>query len=203
MRTTAVRSLLASSLLATFALAACTSSPPRGKPAGRAEDPTTTTKSEKGSAQISIQALSEASDQVAQQLAMDLNVVPELNQGFRSTVVFGDINNKTGIVPTTDFEAFRTNTRARLQSRSLLAKIRWIESRSRVEQIAAREQVPGADNSLPPLNPQYTYFLNGDMYRVDRNDGRMNYYTMTYNLTNMATGEIIWISSPYEIKQVR
>ncbi len=185
------------------ALAAC-SSPPRGKPAGRAEDPTTTTRSERGSAQISIQALTEASDQVAQQLSADLNVIPELNQGYRTTVVFGDINNKTGIVPTTDFEAFRANTRAKLmQSRSLLVKVRWVESRARVEQIAAREQSPGADNSLPPLNPAYTFFLNGDMYRVDRNDGRANYYTMTYNLTNMASGEIVWNSSPYEIKQVR
>jgi hypothetical protein len=191
-------------LCAVALLSACQSSPPRGEPAGRAEDPTTTTRSEKGSSLISIQALSEASDQIAQQLATDLNIVPELNQGYRSTIVFGDINNKTGIVPTTDFEAFRANTRAKLmQSRSLLAKIRWIESRARVEQIAAREQVPGADNTLPPLNPQYTYFLNGDMYRVDRNDSRTNYYTLTYNLTNMASGEIIWISSPYEIKQVR
>lgn len=183
------------------ALVAGCSSPPKGTYSGRV-DTTTTTKAEFGGRQISITALSEASDQVAQQLAADLDAVPELNQGFRSTIVFGDINNKTGIVSTTDFEAFRMNTRAKLmQSRSLMNKVKWIESRSRVEQIVAREQAQGAAGTLPALNPQYTFFLNGDMYRVSRGNDKVNYYTMTYNLTSMQDASIVWTSSPYEIKQ--
>ncbi len=194
------RVLSATPLIALALLSAC-EAPPRGNYSGRV-DQTTKTKAEVGDHRISVTSLSEASDQVAEQLSADLNVVPELNTGFRSTVVFGDINNKTGIVSTTDFEAFRNNTRAKLmQSRSLLSKIKWVESRSRVEQIAAREQAPGSQTGLPALNPQYTFFLNGDMYRVERNNEKVNYYTITYNLTSMADGSIIWTSSPYEVKQ--
>jgi hypothetical protein len=189
-------------------LPAC--SPPKGDYTGRV-DTRSTTPAERGERRISVAALSEQSDLVAEQLAADLNEVPDLNRGYRSTVVFGDISNKTGIVPTTDFEAFRANTRAKLmQSRSLNNKVRFVENRARVEDLVARERGTSGDllqeqgrGTVAAVNPEYTYFLNGDMFRVDRGGGNVNYYTMTYNLTSMATGEIIWISSPYEVKQAR
>lgn len=187
-------------------------SPPKGAPTGRVPL-TDTTAAERASPQVSIVGLTEQSDLTAEQLAADLNSLPELNQGFRSTVVFGDIVNKTQIVPTSDFEAFRTKIRARLmQSQMLRNKVRWVENRSRVEQLRAREgastgqdllQEGGRTGGVAPLNDQHTYFLNGEMYRLDRGNGSVNLYSMTYNLTSMATGELVWSSAPYEIKQIR
>ncbi len=187
-------------------------SPPKGEGTGRVE-PTDTTKAERYSPQLSITGLTEQADQTAELLAADLKSIPELNQGFRSTVVFGDIVNKTQIVPTSDFEAFRTKIRNRLmQSQMLRNQIRWVENRARVEQLRAREgagrpqdllQEGAPAGGVAPLNEAYTYFLNGEMYRVDRGNSTINLYSMSYNLTSMATGEIIWTSPSYEIKQIR
>ncbi len=200
------------SLLAALPLVVGACSPPKGEGTGRVP-PTDTTPAERNSPQISLTGLTEQSDLTAEQLAADLNSLPALNTGFRSTVVFGDIVNKTQIVPTSDFEAFRTKIRARLmQSQMLREKVRWVENRSRVEQLRAREGASSGQDLLQdgsgargvqPLNDQYTYFLNGEMYRVDRGNSTINLYSMTYNLTSMSTGEIVWSSSPYEIKQIR
>jgi hypothetical protein len=189
-------------------LPAC--SPPKGEPTGRAPS-TDTTPAERRSAQVSITGLTEQSDLVAEQLMADLNTIPELNGSYRSTVVFGDIMNKTGIVPTSDFEAFRTKIRGRLlQSQALRAKVRFVESRAKVEELRRREGAGGTDllqqgtsGGVQPLNDQYTYFLNGEMYRVERGNSSVNLYSMSYNLTSMSSGEIIWTSPSYEIKQVR
>lgn len=191
-----------------FLLTAC--SPPKGEPTGRAPS-TDTTPAERRSAQVSITGLTEQSDLVAEQLMADLNSIPELNAGYRSTVVFGDIMNKTQIVPTSDFEAFRTKIRGRLlQSQALRNKVRFVESRAKVEELRRREGAGSSDllqqgtaTGVQPLNENYTYFLNGEMYRVDRGNSAVNLYSMSYNLTSMSTGEIIWTSPSYEVKQVR
>src|SRR3954465_3112376 len=73
--------------------------PPRGENPGRVEV-TDTTHAEKYDPQVQQTALHEFSDLVAQQLAADLQSVFGANQQYRVTVVFGDIVNKTGIVPT-------------------------------------------------------------------------------------------------------
>jgi hypothetical protein len=177
--------------------------PPQGKPPGRVEV-TNTTPAEAASPEVQQTALHEFSDQVAQQLAADFQRVPELNQSYRVTVVFGDIVNKTEVVPTTDFEAFRTRIRQKLmQSQMILKNIRFVENKARVNDLIAREgdNAPGRAS----LDPKYTYFLNGEMYRSTRTatHQEVNEYLMSYNLTSMDTGEIIWTNSPYEVKQVR
>jgi hypothetical protein len=204
------RLLAATSIAASCMLLLPACSPPKGEPTGRAPS-TDTTPAERRSAQVSITGLTEQSDLVAEQLMADLNTIPELNGSYRSTVVFGDIMNKTGIVPTSDFEAFRTKIRGRLlQSQALRAKVRFVESRAKVEELRRREGAGGTDllqqgtsGGVQPLNDQYTYFLNGEMYRVERGNSSVNLYSMSYNLTSMSTGEIIWTSPSYEIKQVR
>ena len=196
--------------LASVALLAAGCSPPRGESTGRVEN-TDTTKAERSSPQVSITGLTEKADQVAEQLMADLNTIQELNGSYRATVVFGDIMNKTGIVPTSDFEAFRTKIRGRLlQSQALRNKVRFVENRAKIEQLRRREGAGGGDllqqnpgTGVKPLNEEYTYFLNGEMYRVDRGEGQVNLYSMSYNLTGMSSGEIIWTSPSYEIKQVR
>jgi hypothetical protein len=204
------RLLAATSIAASCMLLLPACSPPKGEPTGRAPS-TDTTPAERRSAQVSITGLTEQSDLVAEQLMADLNTIPELNGSYRSTVVFGDIMNTTGIVPTSDFEAFRTKIRGRLlQSQALRAKVRFVESRAKVEELRRREGAGGTDllqqgtsGGVQPLNDQYTYFLNGEMYRVERGNSSVNLYSMSYNLTSMSSGEIIWTSPSYEIKQVR
>lgn len=204
------RLLAASSIAASCMLLLPACSPPKGEPTGRAPS-TDTTPAERRSPQVSITGLTEQSDLVAEQLMADLNTIPELNGSYRSTIVFGDIMNKTGIVPTSDFEAFRTKIRGRLlQSQALRAKVRFVESRAKVEELRRREGAGGTDllqqgtaGGVQPLNDQYTYFLNGEMYRVERNNSQVNLYSMSYNLTSMSSGEIIWTSPSYEVKQVR
>lgn len=191
-------------------LSAC-NAPPRGKGVGRVET-TDSTRAETRSAQVQPAALIEFSDQVAQQLAEDLSKLPEFNGGYRSTVVFGDLSNKTGIVPTTDFQAFRTRVRQKLlQSTVVRNKIRWVESLDKVEDLRRRELGTGRSDVLQegtaggrstPLNADYTYFLDGEMYRVDRGNGAVNLYMLSFNLANAQSREIVWTNSPYEIKQV-
>lgn len=190
-------------------LGAC--SPPKGEQTRRVEV-SDTTKAERRSAQVQPAALVEFSDQVAQQLAEDLAALPEFNNGYRSTVVFGDIDNKTGIVPTTDFQAFRTRVRQKLlQSTVVRNRIRWVESLGKVEDLRNKElggnqrgdvlQEGQPTTGTTPLNAQYTYFLDGEMYRVDRGNGGVNLYMLSFNLTNAQTREVVWTNSPYEVKQ--
>jgi hypothetical protein len=189
-------------------LVAC--APPTGSTSGRV-DPARTTPAEANDPRVQPTALFEFSDQVSQQLAADLKDVPELNGEYRATVVFGDHVNKTGIVSTSDFEAFRTRIRQSLmQSRNVLRNVRFVESKARVDELIRRESSSnrdllqeGARGERAPLTPDHTYFLNGEMYRVERGGSVVNTYLMSYNLTRMSDGEIIWTNAPYEIKQAR
>ncbi|HYF14405.1 MAG TPA: hypothetical protein VD971_04950 [Phycisphaerales bacterium] len=188
-------------------LAGC-QQPPRGNTGGRI-DPVRTTPAEMGDPRVLPTALFEFSDQVAQQLAADLKDVPELSGEYRATVVFGDIANKTGIVPTSDFEAFLKRTRQSLmQSRNVLRNVRFVENKARVDQLIRRESSSSQDllqegrrTERADLNPDHTYFLNGEMYRVERGGSAVNLYMLSCNLVRMSDGEIVWTNSPYEIKQ--
>lgn len=195
----------------TLFLAACQMAP-SGDTGGRV-DPSRTTPAERNDARVLPSALFEFGDGVAQQLVSDMKDIPELNGEYRATVVFGDINNKTGIVSTNDFEAFRTRIRGQLmQSRTVLKNVRFVESRARVNDLIRRETGSGGGGDLlqegtrkerTELNAAYTYFLNGDMYRVERGGNAVNLYMMNFNLTNMESGEVIWTNTPYEVKQAR
>jgi hypothetical protein len=189
-------------------LAGC--QPPVGDTGGRV-DISRTTRAERNDPRVLPASLFEFSDQVSQQLAGDLKQVPELNGEYRATVVFGDIVNKTNIVPTSDFEAFRTRIRASLmQSQNVLKNVRFVENKQRVDQLIRRETSSGGDllqdgarQERKDLNPAYTYFLNGEMFRVERGGGNVNTYLLNFNLTNMEDGSIIWTNAPYEVKQAR
>jgi hypothetical protein len=156
-------------------------------------------------------SLFEFSDKVAQQLAADMKTVPALNTEFRQTVVFGNLVNKTGVVPTSDFEAFRTRIRGSLmQSQNVLKNVRFVENKAGVDANIRRETGRSTDllgegrrTERAELDPANTYFLDGEMYRVDRGQSSVNLYMLSYTLTNMATGEIIWQNAPYEVKQAR
>jgi hypothetical protein len=174
--------------------------PPRGEQ-NRRVDISDTTKAERRSAQVQPTALVEFSDQAAQQLVQDLVGLPEFNSGQRVNVVFGDIVNKTGIVPTSDFEAFRSRTRSKLLTSSVArGKVRWIENRARMDELRRREA--GSDpGKSEELNWAATYFLNGEMYNVSRVEGQAVYmYLLNWTLTHADSRELIWQNS-YEVKQ--
>ena len=137
------------------------------------------------------------------QTLADVAESPHLHSGAdRATVVFGDIVNKTGIVPTSDFEAFRTRTRQKLmQSSYIRSRINFVENRARLENLQDRELV---GSGRKPLDADRTFFLNGAMYRITRgNSESVNLYELSWELTRASDGSIVWSSAPYEIKQVR
>ncbi len=185
--------------------------PPPGDTGGRV-DVSRTTPAERNDARVNTSSLFEFSDQIAQQLAADMAEVPELNDQYRATVVFGDIVNKTTIVSTSDFEAFRTRIRSKLmQSRNVLKNVQFVADRASADALIRREtstsgdllQDGGGRPGRAPLNAAYTYFLNGEMYRIERGNASVNTYSMSFNLMNMETGALIWSSAPYDVKQAR
>ena len=200
------RLLAATSIAASCMLLLPACSPPKGEPTGRAPS-TDTTPAERRSPQVSITGLTEQSDLVAEQLMADLNTIPELNGSYRSTIVFGDIMNKTGIVPTSDFEAFRTKIRGRLhQSQALRAKVRFVESRAKVEELRRREGAGGTDllqqgrdhrapvpdaarrRGFELLEQCYIFFSN--MRRTDGIFGREGLYRATLQRLKLVIGNI-------------
>jgi len=185
---------------ATLALLLASCAPPKGEQTRRVET-NDTTRAERQSAEIQPAALAEFSDQVAQQLTADLIALPEFNQGGRVNVVFGDISNRTGIVSTTDFEAFRVRVRQKLiNSPVARTRIRWIESRAKMEELRQRESV-GQPGGADLLAPERTFFLNGEMFRVVRQPDQVNLYMLSFKLTNAQSLEIVWENVPYEVKQ--
>lgn len=193
---------------AAMVLGACQPLP--GSTGGRV-DPVGTTRAEASDPQVLPSALFEFSDRVSEQLARDLRGIRDLQGDQKLTIVFGDIRNRTGIVPTSDFEAFQTRVRGRLmQSGVVRDNVRFVEVRERVDDLIQREtgtagrkqaRSEGRYLERSELDPATTYFLNGDMFRVDRGGERVNLYLLNYTLVNMQDGAIVWQNTPYEIKQ--
>jgi hypothetical protein len=184
------------------------SSPPMGNSGGRTPMGDST-RAEAGSRLVTTQELSEFRDQSAERFSQDIMELDEFQQ-FKSTIVFGDIVNKTGLVPTADFEAFRTGLRDRLiNSKVMRNKVRWIESKARWEDLKKKElgnsgdllQEGAAAGADRKLNPEYTYFLNAEMYRVARGGDDVQMYSLTFNLMRASDSEIV-INKTFESKRI-
>jgi len=184
----------------------CQSPPPDyNDPPGRVPV-TTSTAAERGSNRIQPPSLIEASDEVAQNLVQDLANTTVIREApDRATIILGDINNKTRIVSSDEFEMVRSRIRnTLLNSDYSREKLRWVENRARLLNIAAREGVgetPGASQP-PAYDPETTLALNGDFYRIDRRGDKddTNLYYMEFQLVHFATNEIVR-SYRYEVKQ--
>jgi hypothetical protein len=189
--------------LLTAGSVACKSEPPRGSNSGRI-DPSITTDAEINDARILPVSLMEFSDQVAQQVAQDIGEMPEIAPGgARSTIILGDINNKTTIVSSDEFELARARIRnTLLSSKYVRGKVAWVENRARLASLAAREGVGTASNPAGPdaYDPRNTFTLNMDVYRINR--GRVNQYYVEAQIVSFSSNEII-LSKRYEVKQVR
>lgn len=176
--------------------------PPQGDRGSRV-DPGTVTTAERRSPGVLPTDLKEFSDQVSQRVAQDIAMIPEIkNAPGRVTVIVGDINNKTGIVSSNDFEYVRSRLRNNLlQSAYVKDKIRFVENRARMSGLRERELVgPNANNAEPPnYDPATTFALNGDFYRIARGDS--NLYYMEFQLVHFKSNEIVF-SDRYEERKI-
>ncbi|MFW6060513.1 MAG: hypothetical protein ACODAQ_10035 [Phycisphaeraceae bacterium] len=172
-------------------LAAC-DNPPRGARAGRVGMTDVTTE-EARSGRILPGALIEFSDQVAEEMAADIAGIPRVRDTEeRVTVVLGDIENNTGVVSTNDFEMMMHRMRNRLNNQPpTQEKLRFVERRGRMLDLAQREGVAREDGTTGPdaYDPETTYALNGTVYRVGR--GSVNLYYMDVQLTHFASNELV------------
>ncbi|RMH11764.1 MAG: hypothetical protein D6695_08410 [Planctomycetota bacterium] len=188
-------------------LCSCESQPPVGDRAGRVEV-SDTTPPEAADARPLVADFIAYSDQIAEALMRDMLNTPELAplHSDRTTVLYGDIKNETGIVSTNDFEVVRERTKNRLkQSRMFNDRFRFLTSRQRLEELQQTElgddlfETDARGRVLNPrIHPEDTLLLNGTMYRISR--GPTSYYLMTFELVRFSDGEIVW-TNDYETKR--
>lgn len=175
--------------------------PPPSNAYGPRLDPATTTRGEAGQREILPVGWLEFADSASQQLVGDLSRLEEFNGPYRVTIIFGDIINKTQVLSTAEFEQFRTNFRGALvNSKTFADKAVFRTERARMESIRDRELTQGSSSpGLKPLNEEYTYILQGEMYATLRSDSAL--YSLTFQLVNFASGEGVWQNLPYNFKQ--
>lgn len=171
------------------------------EPRGRIEVQETT-RAERESGLIQPTSLIEFSDQVPRALVQDLNTSPKLADAERPIVILmGDINNKTDVVSSDEFEMVASRIRSRLINSSAQGELVFLERRARVARQAEREGVVNPETGTSEralLSGDATYLLSGDFYRVGRSN--TNLYTMEFMLQNVQTTEIVF-SDRYDMKQ--
>jgi|GEM_PF-1452679 len=134
----------------------------------------------------------------------------------RVTILLGDINNKTSIVSTNDYEYVASGIRNRLiRAKATRDKMKFVEKRRRVENIAAKERVAtapapqdaaseeivwgGGSYYVPDYDAGSTYGMFMDVYQINR--GKTNLYYVEVQLVAFASNEIVY-SYKSETKQV-
>lgn len=195
--------LVAALLAGPVALSGC-DTPPRGDRGGRI-GVTEAHPSETSRSQILPTSLIEFSDIVAERLARDIiDTTPRIRDADeRVTVILGDINNRTQIVSSNDFEMMLRRTRSNLNNAPVTReRLMFVEDRARMMDLAQREGVARDDGTSGPdvYDPETTYVLNGDFFRISR--GRANLYYMELQLVHFASNEQIF-SASYESPQAR
>ena len=134
----------------------------------------------------------------------------------RATILLGDINNKTTSMSTNDYEYVVSGIRSNLiRSQAAGNKLKFVETRRRVENIAANERVAtapapvvaqgeeikwgGGSYYVPDYDANSTYGMFMDVYEIRR--GKAGLYYIEVQLVSFATNEIIY-SFQTETKQV-
>jgi PBP1b-binding outer membrane lipoprotein LpoB len=183
-------------LIATLLTLGC-----KTEPRGRIEVQEAT-QAERESGLIQPTALIEFSDEVPRALVQDLYSSPKLADVPRPIVVLmGDINNKTGVVSSDEFELVASRIRSNLINSSAQDELVFLERRARVSRLAEREGVVNPDTGTSEralLAGDATYLLSGDFYRVGRSN--TNLYYMEFMLVNIQTTELVF-SERYDVKQ--
>lgn len=172
------------------------------KTEGGRVDISETTSSEKDSGDILPIAYVEFSDEAAQQLIQDLSHIDEIRDAPEPvTILIGDINNKTGRIPSSEFEMVASRLRNNLiRSRIARNEMKFVERRARMERIAERERVGSVEVPAGPddYDPATTFSLNTDAYLVSRGDTKQ--YYLEFTLSHFASNVIV-DSFRYEMKQ--
>lgn len=152
------------------------------------------------SPQILPTTFEEFAEQLAQDFAQDLTQIKS-EQGIeqRVTIAFGDIQNRTGIVSSSEFEIIRNSMRARLiQSPFIRREARFVESRARMNALIRTET--GQMDEVDRIELANSWVLNMDVLRAGRD--RMNLYAVYARLVDFRTGEIVF-EREYQSKQVQ
>ena len=189
-----------------FAAPGC--QPDTGETGGRI-DPYSTTKDDLRSDRVSLPALMQFGDQVAQRVAKDLKDIDEIeSRQTRAILELGTIVNKTK-TPTQDFEQFQVRLRSALRKSPFIRdRFKFVESGGRGDAEKMRTQGPGAEDLLQEgtgtggtdrYDAKDTYVLQGDFYEAKRGD-RSQYY-MNFKLTNVQSREIVF-EDDYDLGQV-
>lgn len=193
----------------------CQSSPPPPPGGVTGRIPTDViTDAELRSGQISLVSLTEFADGAAEQLIADLATLPEFQPGgqyadYMVSIIYGDIINESGNVRSGDLRAIRQGIRSRLNnSRFARNNIQFVTNRARRQRLQQQEFGSNQEDLLQEgrqtsidqsQNPEYTLFLNGELYRMSR--GSVHQYSLNFHLIRATDGVIIWDSLPYESKE--
>jgi hypothetical protein len=169
-----------------------------------------TTAAEASSGKILIGDLASASIQIAEQFVVELNdLVLEEWDGYRVTLIVGDMDNKTtgrARVSTADFEYVQDRILSQLISnKTFRNNVKVTRKSSRIERLKNREGIrPGnlldanvTAGSIDRGNEEYVYFLNSDMYTINR--GSTSLYFLKFTVDNASDGAIIF-AGDYEVK---
>jgi hypothetical protein len=160
---------------------------------GRIE-PSRTSRAEARDRLIQPAALLEFSDQVAMDVVQQLNQMPRVRDAREPvTVILGDIDNRTNVVNTADFELVTSRVRNQLvNSRVSRDRLRFVENRARLERIAQREAVVNVDGTIagpPAYDARNTFYLNMDAIRVGR--ANTSLYYMEAQLVSASDNSIV------------
>jgi hypothetical protein len=150
--------------------------------------------------QITINDLRTAGDEVAQALAADLeNLVRSDFGGERVALFFGDISNKTGSVPTTDFDVVRRQIRNEMfRNPYFRDNVQLREASSRARANSNREREGGSGDPFGgsegfqglDVDPNYVFFLNGDARKLDRQSETG--FFIEFTVTRESNAEIVF-----------
>jgi uncharacterized lipoprotein YehR (DUF1307 family) len=181
----------------------------KGYSSGRV-DLAQTTSAERNSGKILIGDLAAASSKIAEEFVMQLNRIAEEEwSGYRVTLIVGDIANKTSgraRISTTEFEYVRDRILSQLtKNKTFRDNVKVTRKSSRIEQLKTREKMNSGNlldddsnaNAIDRGNDKYVYFLNADMYTINR--GTTSLYNLKFTVDSAHDGAIVF-SENYEVK---
>lgn len=151
--------------------------------------------------------LRQACDEVAQRLAADINGIVEREfRGYRVSLLLGDLENRTGDVPTQDFAYMQHRIKNQLmQSKLFRDSVRVFENRDKWERTRNKEfgdrEDPdilqtGTDQTAQRVNEEYALFLSGEAYAVHRSQSHL--YYVAFKLVRASSGEEVFVHD-YEL----
>ena len=176
--------LLSAAVISMGGLAACeTTTPDFGRTTTRPADQRVS--SERG---LASKDLVSATDDMTQSIAS----MPEFRDApYRVQIVMDRVQNRTSM-PARDFDIYLARIRANLNQSGARYNIGFVENRSSLEAVRAREGAPAIDYQTKADDT-----LKGVFYDLPNRGSE--YYLLTFQIVNLHDGQIMWEGS-YEVK---